>query len=71
MMALLRRLLTNLIPQNYDMLTGTTRIADYKQNINPLSYNLTVDLSTWNDQFDRRIAIASAILLAAVEGRQG
>ncbi len=70
MLALFRRFLSGLIPQNYDMLTGTTRIADYKQNFNPFSYNLNLDMSEWNDQFDRRIAIAAAVLLAAIEGRQ-
>lgn len=70
MLALVRRLLSALVPQNYDMLVGTQRIADFKQNFNPFSYHLNVDLSAWPVQFDRRIAIASAVLLAAIEGRQ-
>jgi uncharacterized protein YxjI len=37
-LALLRRFLSNLIPQNYDLLFGETRVADYKQNFNPFTY---------------------------------
>jgi hypothetical protein len=66
-MALLRRLLTNLIPQNYDMLVGTQRVVDFRQNFNPFSYHLNVEIQA---PFDARLALAAAVLLAAVEGRQ-
>lgn len=69
-LALVRRLLSGLVPQNYDMLSGNDRIADFKQNFNPFSYHLNVDLGNWPNSYDRRVAIASAILLAAIEGRQ-
>jgi len=70
-LALLRRLLTNLVPQNYDLLFGETRVADYKQNFNPFTYELNIDFSMDTlGQFDRRIGIAAGILLAAIEGRQ-
>ena len=36
-LALLRRFLSNLIPQNYDMTFGETRVGDYKQNFNPFT----------------------------------
>lgn len=70
-LALLRRFLTGLIPQNYDLLFGETRVADYKQNFNPFAYQLNIDFSMdIAHQLDRRLGMAAAILLAAVEGRQ-
>ena len=71
-MALLRRFLSNLIPQNYDITLGTNRVADLKQNFNPFTYELNLDFSMdTNKQLDRRMGLAAGILLAAVEGRQG
>lgn len=70
-LALVRRLLTNLVPQNYDMLFGETRVGDYKQNFNPFTYELNLDFSMDTArQLDRRLGIAAGILLAAIEGRQ-
>jgi uncharacterized protein YxjI len=70
-LALVRRLLTNLVPQNYDMTFGETRVGDYKQNFNPFTYELNIDLSMDTaKQLDRRLGIAAGILLAAIEGRQ-
>lgn len=70
-LALVRRLLTNLVPQNYDMTFGETRVGDYKQNFNPFTYELNLDFSMDTaGQLDRRLGIAAGILLAAVEGRQ-
>jgi len=71
-LALLRRFLSGLIPQNYDITLGTNRVADLKQNFNPFSYQLNVDFNMdTNKLLDRRVGIAAAILLAAIEGRQG
>lgn len=70
-LALLRRFLTGLIPQNYDITIGTDRVADLKQAFNPFTYQLNVDFSMdLSQRLDRRIGIAAAILLAAIEGRQ-
>ncbi|MHB8776872.1 MAG: LURP-one-related/scramblase family protein [Anaerolineales bacterium] len=70
-LALVRRFLTRLIPQNYDITIGATRVADLKQNFNPFSYQLNMDFSMdITHQMDRRIGIAAGILLAAIEGRQ-
>jgi uncharacterized protein YxjI len=70
-LALVRRFLSNLIPQNYDITFGTNRVADLKQNFNPFSYQLNLDFSMdINKIMDRRLGIAAGILLAAVEGRQ-
>ncbi|HLE92144.1 MAG TPA: hypothetical protein VI753_13420, partial [Anaerolineales bacterium] len=71
-LALLRRLLLgSLLPQNYDMTIGETRVADLKQNFNPFRYELNLDFSMdMGRLLDRRIGIAAGILLAAVEGKQ-
>lgn len=70
-LALIRRFLSGLVPQNYDMTIGTERVADLKQAFNPFAYQLTVDFSMdLSQRLDRRIGVAAAILLAAVEGRQ-
>lgn len=69
--ALIRRLLTALVPQNYDLLVDGRRMIDFKQNFNPFSYHLNID-TTFDPQrtIDRRMVIAAAVMLAAVEGRQ-
>ena len=70
-LALIRRFLSNLVPQNYDITMGADRVADLKQNFNPFTYELNLDFSMdINHRLDRRLGIAAAILLAAVEGRQ-
>jgi uncharacterized protein YxjI len=71
-MALLRRLLLgSLLPQNYDMTFGETRVADLRQNFNLFRYELNLDFSMdMNRLLDRRLGIAAGILLAAVEGKQ-
>lgn len=70
-LALVRRFLTGLIPQNYDITIGTDRVADLKQAFNPFAYQLNVDFSMdLSQRLDRRVGIAAAILLAAIEGRQ-
>lgn len=70
-LALIRRVLTNLVPQNYDITINENRVADLKQNFNPFTYELNLDFSMDTArQLDRRLGIAAGILLAAVEGRQ-
>jgi uncharacterized protein YxjI len=70
-LALVRRLLTNLIPQKYRVTLGGTPVCTYKQNFNPFVHKLTVDFTPDAlAAFDRRLGIAAAILLLAIEGRQ-
>lgn len=68
-LALVRRFLLNIIPQNYDILMGQTRVVDVKQRFNLFRYELDVDF-TPNQPFDKRLGIAATALLAIVEGRQ-
>ena len=71
-LAMLRRLLLgSLLPQNYDITLGETRVADLKQNFNPFRYELVIDFSMDTaKRLDPRLGIAAGILLAAIEGRQ-
>jgi len=73
LMAMLRRFLSNLIPQNYDLLIGGERAADFKQRFNPFVFKMDIDFSmdAAAQRCDRRLAIAAVILLLAIEGRQG
>ncbi|OAS15632.1 hypothetical protein [Paenibacillus oryzisoli] len=71
LLALLRRFLTNLIPQHYHIEIGGTKVAEFKQNFNPFVQKLNLDFSADDKKLDRRLGLAAAILLIAVEGNQG
>ena len=81
--ALLRRfLLGSWLPQNYDLLSagapeagslqaGGGRLADLRQRFNPFRYELEVDLrENIAGALDPRLALAAALLVAVIEGRQ-
>lgn len=72
MLALLRRFIAgSLVPQNYDMVSDGTRLGDLKQRFNLFRYELDVDFSMDTARrVDRRLVVAAAILLAAIEGKQ-
>lgn len=65
-MALARRFLSNLIPQTFVLEGG----AVFKQRFNPIIYRLDVDVDD-HATVDRRLVFGVAVLLAAIEGRQG
>jgi len=70
--ALLRRLLSNLIPQSFHLKVGGQIVGRIHQNFNPFVLRLTVDLGEDRQKkIDPRLGMATAILLAAIEGRQG
>lgn len=70
-MALLRRLITNLVPQSFDVVdNGGRKQADLNQRFNPFVYKLDVTVDP-GSTLDRRLVMAAAILIAAIEGRQG
>lgn len=74
-LALIRRLLTGLVPQRYDAfvpdeLTGS-KVANLDQAFNPFVYRLEIEFSpNGAHKLDSRLGIAAGVLLAAVEGRQ-
>ncbi len=70
LMALLRRFLSNLIPQKF-MLTDNsgTVMAVLRVHFNPFLYKLSVTIAP-ECTIDPRVVFGSAVLLAAIEGRQ-
>ena len=70
-LALLRRFLGNLIPQRYHIaaLAGQ-RLADLRVHFNPFVYMLEVE-RRGDPVLDPRMLLATGVLLAAIEGRQG
>lgn len=70
-LALIRRFLTNLIPQKYHGEIRGTPVCTFKQNFNPFVMKITLDFSQdTNRLLDRRLGIAAAVLLCAIEGKQ-
>jgi hypothetical protein len=70
--ALLRRLvLGRFLPQNYDLLLGEDRAAEYRQRRKLISYELDIDFRMDETHvLDHRLGMAAAVLLAIIEGRQ-
>ena len=70
--ALIRRMVAGrLLPQDYDLIIGDTRVADLRQRFNLFRYEMDLDFGMdTNHLLDRRLGIAAGILLAVVEGRQ-
>jgi hypothetical protein len=59
------------LPQKYSVTLFGQPVGIFKQNFNPFVYKLVADLSLDTAvRFDRRLALASAILMAAIEGKQ-
>ena len=70
-LALIRRFLTNLIPQQYYGELNGERVCLFKQNFNPFVMKIDLDYSMdRNRLLDRRLGIAGAVLLCAIEGKQ-
>ena len=68
-LALLRRLLSGLIPQRFHIGAGAQAIQIH-QRLNPFIYKLDVSIPP-DSELDRRLILAMVVLLAAIEGRQG
>ena len=70
-LALIRRFLSNLIPQTYYLKNdqGVT-LATYSQTFNPFLYGLKVKIFKQPNAPHPKLAMAGAMLLAAIEGRQ-
>ena len=70
-LALVRRFLTNLVPQTFEATVQNQRVCTFRQRFNPFILKLEVDFSSDTQGiFDRRLGLAAAILLCAIEGRQ-
>jgi uncharacterized protein YxjI len=69
-MALLRRFLTNLVPQSFRVEDASgAEVAHLRQRWNPFVYSLEATVPA-SCPVDRRLLVGTAVLLAAVEGRQ-
>ena len=70
-MAMLRRLLGGWIPQHYHMTDNAgAKQADLRVRFNPFVYKMEVEIAP-GATVDRALILATGILLAAIEGRQG
>ncbi len=67
-MALLRRLLSNLIPQSYTVTVNGVPSAHLKQRFNPFVFKADYVVQGGGD---RRLLLAGIVLLMCIEGRQG
>lgn len=71
LLALVRRFLVNLIPQTYNVDIRGTPVATMKQNFNPFVTKITIDFTPdTQGLLDRRLGVAAAILMCAIEGKQ-
>lgn len=73
-LALIRRFIemaAYFIPQSFHGTVGNNPVCLFKQNANPFLAKIDVDFSTDTaNLFDRRLGIAAAVLLCAIEGKQ-
>jgi len=70
--ALLRRFLSNLIPQSFNLTIGDTPVGLLRQTFNPFVPQFKIDFSLDSSgKLDRRLGISSVILMQIIEGRQG
>jgi uncharacterized protein YxjI len=71
LLALIRRSLSNLIPQKYYGELKGEQVCMFKQVFNPFIMKIQLDYSMDHHHLlDRRLGIAGAVLLCAIEGRQ-
>ena len=71
-LALVRRFLSNLIPQKFHADVGGYLVMNFSQRFNPFVPKIDLDFTPdVNGYLDRRLGVAAGVLLAAIEGRQG
>jgi uncharacterized protein YxjI len=71
LLALVRRFLTNLVPQTFKGTLGGAPVLSFRQHFNPFIQKIDLDFSEDTaGRLDRRLGIAAAVLLCAIEGRQ-
>ncbi len=71
LLALVRRFLSNLVPQTFKGDMGGVQVLSFRQHFNPFIQKIDLDFSMDTDgRLDRRLGIAASVLLCAIEGRQ-
>jgi uncharacterized protein YxjI len=69
-LAILRRIFP-IIPQTFKVSMGDVEVGMIKQRFNPFQLAYDVDFSAdTGNKLDRRLAVATVVLLLAIEGRQ-
>ncbi|MGB7159632.1 MAG: hypothetical protein WBD40_16315 [Tepidisphaeraceae bacterium] len=75
MAALVRRFIdaaSLFMPQKFHVEVNGHPVCTFQQNFNPFVRRLTVDFThDRNGQLDKRLGLAAAVLLQAIEGKQG
>jgi len=72
-MGLVRRFVPfgNLVPQAYVGTVQSQPVCQFRQHVNPIIQKVALDFSIdTGDLLDRRLGLAAAVLLCAIEGRQ-
>ena len=73
-LALIRRfidLASFFLPQKYNATIGDREVATFKQSKNPFLIKIEVDFSSDSSNLlDRRLGLAAAIMISAIEGKQ-
>lgn len=70
-LSLVRRHLFALLPQTFTVKSGGLHVATFRQNWNIFIPKLMVSFHGGPEEIDRRIGLAAAVLISAIEGRQG
>lgn len=71
-LALVRRIIAGgLLPQTYHGEMGGNPVCEFRRNFNPFVSKISLDFSPdQGGRLDRRLGIAAAVLLVAIEGKQ-
>lgn len=70
-LALVRRLILSLIPQTYEGKVNGVPACTFKQNVNPFVTKVSIEYKKEAEGLlDKRLGIAAAVLLCAIEGKQ-
>lgn len=71
-LALVRRFLSNLVPQTFEVTTvDGAPLATFRQYFNPFVFKMELDYShDVERELDRRLGIGLAVCMMAIEGRQ-
>jgi hypothetical protein len=68
----LRQMLANDLPQQMNITVGDTLVAELRQKVKMMGYELTLDFSMDAAHLlDRRLGIAAAIFIALHQGKEG
>lgn len=69
-LALIRRLITALVPQRFHVVVNGNEVAHYRNNFNLFVSKVQVILLKQDPQFPAAMAVAMGVLLCAIEGKQ-